>query len=299
MTDGQHPEAHARVAFQGEAGAFSEEAVLQHDPSNLPVACPTFDALFGSISEGKADYILAPIENTLAGTVSRVCDLLWTCDLTVRAEVIHPIRLCLIGCAGASLEDIRVVQSHPVALSQCENYFTAHPQIQRVAGEDTAGSLRDVVQAQDKSRAAIASCRAAALYGGSVLWQGLEDDSQNFTRFLILGPERKPATAGNKLTLLVHLAHQPGSLHRALGVFARRKMNLLKIESRPLAGSPWHYRFFLDMETPQREDFVQAALHEFSKEVDEVRLLGWYRAAAQPAGSRDGSSLPREHGAQR
>lgn len=280
MSQGLEP---IRVAFQGERGAFSEEAALRLlGPAADTVPRPTFDSLFRAVSQNVATAILAPIENSLAGTIARVCDLLWDCPLTVQAEVIHPIRHCLIGAPGATLQNIRSVQSHPAALAQCENYFQEHPNVQRVATEDTAGSVRDIVLRGDPTLAAIASRRAAEIYGGVVLQEGLEDDPQNFTRFLLLGPQAKTPAGANKMTLLLQLPHRPGTLHRALEVFSRRKMNLLKIESRPQVGRPWHYRFFLDVETPQDTEYVQATLDELRKETEEMRLLGWYRAAETP-----------------
>jgi prephenate dehydratase len=157
-----------------------------------------------------------------------------------------------------------------------------HPQITRVAADDTAGSVRQIVAARDASHAAIASRRAAALHGGAVLLEGLEDDPQNFTRFLLLAPRTHQPAAANKLTVLLHLAHRPGTLHRALEVVARARMNLLKIESRPLVGTPWHYRFFLDIQTPPDRAAVDLALDALRKEAEEMRILGWYRAAGTP-----------------
>lgn len=276
-------ESFPRVAFQGEPGAFSEEAALRLLGSTVEtVPRASFDALFSAVEEHAADAILAPIENTLAGTIVPVCDMLWNCRLRIHAEAVHPVRLCLIGAPGATIQNIHSIQSHPAALAQCENYFRAHPQIQRIAAEDTAGSVRALMQQSDPLRAALASRRAAELYGAVVLWEGIEDDPQNFTRFLLLAPKVQALTPGNKLTLLVHLAHRPGSLHRALHVLVARQMNLLKIESRPLLGSPWHYRFFLDVETPPDSDFVQNTLREMARETEEVRNLGWYRAAEMP-----------------
>lgn len=273
-----------RIAFQGEPGAFSEEAAIALlGEAVQTVPRPTFDSLFAAIHDGAAEAILAPIENSLAGTIPRVCDLLWDCELSVQAETVHPIRHCLIGAPGATLQSIRSVQSHPAALAQCENYFLMHPQITRIAADDTAGSVRQIVEARDVSVAAIASRRAATLHGGVVLREALEDDPQNYTRFLLLAPRNQQPAGANKLTVLLHLAHRPGTLHRALDIFARAQMNLLKIESRPLVGRPWHYRFFLDVQTPPERAAVDAALDALRKETEEMRILGWYRAAAVPA----------------
>lgn len=272
----------ARVAFQGEPGAFSEEAarnLLGPDVKTIP--CPTFEALFGATARGTAEAILAPIENTLAGTIARACDLLWDSALFIQAETIHRVRHCLIGARGATLQMIRSVQSHPAALAQCENFFAMHPLVKRIAGEDTAGSVRDMMAQGDPSYAAIASRRAAEIYGAQVMLEDIEDNPENYTRFLLLAAEISGIAGADKMTLLLELAHRPGSLHRALAVFSNRGMNLLKIESRPLVGKPWHYRFFLDVETPQDALVMQSALRELEGECEALRLLGWYRAAAR------------------
>lgn len=280
-----------RVAFQGEPGAFSEEAaliLLGGAIQSVPRA--TFDSLFAAIKDGSADVILAPVENTLAGSVHRCYDLLLESGLEISAEVIHRISHCLIGVPDACMENIRSVESHPVALAQCERFFAAHPGVKRVLAEDTAGSAKAVIAAGDAQRAAIASRRAAQVYGGQILAERLEDDPANFTRFLLLrDPRRAPALASvqfgdrNKLSLVLHLAHRPGSLWQALGVFARRKIDLLKIESRPLIGQPWQYRFYLDLSTSLESDAARDALHDLRGHVSEVHVLGCYAAAKTPA----------------
>ena len=280
-----------RIAFQGEPGAFSEEAaviLLGDGIETVPRA--TFDSLFAAIAGGSADLILAPVENTLAGSVHRCYDLLLESGLEISAEVIHRISHCLIGVPGARMENIRSVESHPVALAQCERFFAAHAEIKRVVAEDTAGSAKAVIASGDPQRAAIASRRAAQVYGGQILTEHLEDDSANFTRFLLLrDPRKAPAFPiaqfgdRNKLSLVIHLAHRPGSLWQALGVFARRKIDLLKIESRPLVGQPWEYRFYLDLSTSLESAVTQEALSDLRGHVAEVHLLGCYAAAKTPA----------------
>ena len=280
-----------RVAFQGEPGAFSEEAaliLLGDGIETVPRA--TFDSLFAAINDGSADVILAPVENTLAGSVHRCYDLLLESGLEISAEVIHHISHCLIGVSGARMENIRSVESHPVALAQCERFFVAHPEIKRVVAEDTAGSAKAVIATGDPRRAAIASRRAAQVYGGQILAEHLEDDPANFTRFLLLRDPRRSTSlhtkqfgGRNKLSLVVHLAHRPGSLWQALGVFARRKIDLLKIESRPLVGQPWEYRFYLDLSTSLESDEAKEALHDLRGHVAEVHVLGCYAAAKTPA----------------
>ena len=252
----------ARVAFQGERGAFSEEAAVKLLGEEIAlVPRPTFEAAFNAIHDGLADYILAPIENSLAGWVHRSFDLLVDSRLNILAEVIIPISHNLIAAPGATFENIAIVESHPVALAQCEQFFSAHPRLKRIATEDTAGSVREVVRAGDRTRAAIAGRRAAEIYGGAILKEHLEDNQENYTRFLLLSEGSdlpagmaapKESSASDKLLLVFQLDHRPGALYHALEPFARRDLNLMKIESRPVHGRPWQYRFYLDLQASRR-----------------------------------------------
>lgn len=279
-----------RVAFQGAHGAFSEEAAIRLLGRRITcVPRPTFESLFDAIEEGAADLLLAPLENSLAGSVQRSYDLLLESSLHIVGEVVIPIRHHLIGVPGASLEQIRIVQSHPVALAQCEKFFRAHPRIRRVAAEDTAESVREIVAAGDPARAAIASAHAAAVYGGVILARGLEDHRENYTRFVLLAASPTPARGANKLSLVLRLAHRPGALWRALGPFARRGVNLLKIESRPIPGRPWQYHFYLDLRGSLAQPRVRAALQDLKKIAAALRVLGCYRAAALPYSRKKGA----------
>ncbi|MDE3170078.1 MAG: prephenate dehydratase [Acidobacteriota bacterium] len=275
------------MAFQGERGAFSEQAAMQLLGESIElVPRPTFEAAFAAIDEGRADLILAPIENSLAGSVHRSFDLLVDSGLSILAEEIIPIAHNLIGVPGSKFEDIAVVESHPVALAQCEKFFTEHPRLKRIATEDTAGSVRDVIRAGDKSRAAIAGSLAAKIYGGAILREHLEDNRENYTRFLLLAKTSNEAARSspgnaNKLSLVFQLDHRPGALYHALEPFARRNLNLLKIESRPVHGQPWQYRFYLDLQASRRDPAVAAALEELETLVVGLRILGSYPAAAR------------------
>src|SRR5438094_8277873 len=183
-----------RVAFQGEAGAFSEAAAIQLlGDSIAPVPRPTFEAAFAAISEGAAEAFLAPVENSLAGSVVRVFDLLLESRLAIVAETILPIEMQLIAVPGSSLADVRSVASHPMALAQCEHFFAAHPQWKRVPAEDTAGSVREALARGDKSCAALAGRPAAEYYHGVILAEGIQDNAENFTRFVLLFPEKEAA----------------------------------------------------------------------------------------------------------
>jgi prephenate dehydratase len=272
-----------RVAFQGEPGAFSEAAAFQLlGDSITTVPRATFDATFAAIKDGAADALLVPVENSLAGSVVRVFDLLLESSLQIVSETILPIEHHLIGCPGASLADIRAVASHPMALAQCERLFNDHPSWKRVPAEDTAGSVREVLARQDKSLAAIAGQRAADHYRGVILAKSVQDNAENFTRFFLLVPEsgaaaQAPANA-HKMSIAMRLAHRPGALLASLEPFARHEVNLLKIESRPIHGRPWEYQFFLDVES-DRPGRLEQALSEVRAATAELRVLGRYPAA--------------------
>ena len=270
----------SRIAFQGERGAFSEEAAVKLLGEDIElVPRPTFEALYSSTQEGLADYVLAPIENSLAGSVHRSYDLLVSSGLHIQAEVVIPIVHNLIGIPGATFERITQVSSHPVALAQCERFFASHPSIKRVATDDTAGSVREVMSADDPTRAGIASRRAAKVYGGVILREHLEDHPENYTRFLLLATSADVPENADKLSLVLHLAHKPGSLCSALGVFARRNLNLMKIESRPIPGTPWSYCFYLDLQASLRNPDTLAALQDLKQYADSVKILGCYPQA--------------------
>jgi prephenate dehydratase len=176
-----------RVAFQGERGAFSEEAAIKLLGADIElVPRPTFVELFGSIDEGLADYALAPVENSLAGGVTPCLDLLNKSSLQICGEVTIHIAQNLIGCPGTSLTEIESVASHPVALAQCKQFFVDHPNLKPVVADDTAGSVAHVMASGDRTLAAIASKRAAEIYGASIIQQDIQDNEQNYTRFLLL-----------------------------------------------------------------------------------------------------------------
>ncbi len=309
-----------RVAFQGEPGAFSEAAAIQLlGPAITTVPRATFDSAFRAVGEGQADALLAPVENSLAGSVVRVYDLLLESNLGIVAETILPIEHHLIGCPGSSLSGIRSVASHPMALAQCEQFFVAHPDLRRIPAEDTAGSVREVLAKGDTHAAAIAGRRAAERYGGVILASDIQDGVENFTRFVLLVPiqgdgtthARTPdsATASSpgvadimvelrdrqmelqnppsvlKMCLALRLAHRPGALLAALEPFSRLGVNLLKIESRPIHGRPWEYQFFLDVEA-EDTDRLKAALDEVKGATSDLRVLGLYAVARSFSGKK-------------
>jgi prephenate dehydratase len=272
-----------RVAFQGEPGAFSEAAAVQLLGESIhTVPRPTFDATFRAIAEGVADALLLPLENTLAGSVVRVYDLLLESPLEICGETILPIEHHLIACPGSTLDRLRSVASHPMALAQCERFFESHPHLKRVPAEDTAGSVREMMAHKDNSCAAIAGRRAAQHYGAVILRESIQDNAENFTRFVLLLPPDQamqfcqPGAA--KVSLAMRLAHKPGALLASLEPFARHGVNLLKIESRPIHGKPFEYQFYLDVEAV-RQDALEQALKEARRATSELRVLGRFAPA--------------------
>jgi prephenate dehydratase len=272
-----------KVAIQGELGAFSHEAALRALGDAVEVVPrPSFEALFASVVDGEADRAIVPIENSLAGSIHENYDRLKSGPLHIVGETQLRIRQCLIGRPGATLASLRRVASHPVALAQCRRFFAEHPQIEPVPAYDTAGSVQDLLKAGPLTGGAIASRLAAEIYGGQVLLEGIEDDPQNYTRFLVLAREPGPAEEASKTSLVFVLENVPGALHRAVGVFASRGADLCKIESRPLPGLPWEYAFYLDVLGDPR-GAAGEAIEELRRMARELRVLGSYPEGVRKA----------------
>jgi prephenate dehydratase len=274
-----------RVAIQGERGAFSHQAALALvGPDAAVVFTPSFDALFEALAGGAAERALVPIENSLHGSIHENYDRLKQGAAHVVGEHVLPVRQCLIVRPGTGLADVGRVASHPVALAQCRRFFATHPGIEAVVAADTAGSVRLLMAGELPADAAIASALAAREYGASVLQAGVEDDPRSFTRFLLLAREPLVESGADKTSLVLTLPDRPGALHRALGVFASRGIDLSKIESRPLPGRPFEYAFYLDVIGDPRGACGEA-LAELRGLASELRVLGSYRAAReQPPG---------------
>ncbi len=268
-----------RIAIQGELGSFSHEAALRMQPNGVVVPCGRSVEVFDRLEQGSVDAAVVPIENSLAGSVAEHLDLLLARKTFIHQEFYLRIRHNLIASPGVKLAAVRRVFSHPVALDQCRNFLAARPDIQPVPFYDTAGSVRHVIEQKSRDAAAIASRRAAAQYGGRVLLTGVEDDRQNFTRFLLINRSKKIGKDANKTSISFALKNVPGVLFKALSVFALRDIDLSKIESRPMRGRPWEYVFFVDLLRGQDEATANALRH--LEEIAEfVKVLGVY-----PAGS--------------
>lgn len=274
------------VAFQGERGAFSSEAARKLLGEQIELlACESFEQMFAAVEHGGSQYCLAPIENSLYGSVHQNYDLLLQHNLRIVGEVNLRIVHNLIAAPGATLETIQKVYSHPVALGQCLRFFAAHPAMKATAAYDTAGSVKMIMQSREVGAAAIASIAAAEVYEAEVLLRGIEDDRQNFTRFLLLAhadASAEPSVTADKTSIVFRLENRTGALFRAMAVFALRDIDLSKIESRPLGGHPWEYTFYLDFAGNVAEPRVQHALAHLGEFAHHIKVLGCYQRAALP-----------------
>lgn len=267
------------VAFQGEEGANSHEAIYQvFGPEVNVLPCRTFEAIFEAVESGKADYGALPVENSTAGSISQAFDLLLDHDLNIWQEAHFRVRHCLLANPGTRMEDVRYVYSHPQALAQCERYLSNRNLEARVA-YDTAGSAKDLAATPQPNAAVIASRLAAKLYGLDILDMDIEDLQFNYTRFFILGGKEPPRAARNKTSVVFAVRHAPGSLYGALGEFAEKGINLSKLESRPRRNRPWHYVFYLDFEGHWQDPSCRRALVGLLHKSAFVKLLGSYPAA--------------------
>ena len=278
-----------KIAFQGERGAFSQEAARQLLGPRVDVLpCQRFEDLFLCLKDGRASGAVVPIENTLAGSVHENYDHLVNYEFPIVAETSVRIVHNLIALKGVKFSQIRRVFSHPVALNQCLDFFARNPQIERVPFYDTAGSIKMLAEEGLTDAAGIASSVAAEIYGARVLRRSIESDRQNFTRFFLLRtPEyaRRHKLRPNprttwKTSLVFSVRNIPGSLFRALSAFALRDLNLIKIESRPLRGKPWEYLFYVDLLVRSDDPNAVNALRHLEELADFLRVLGCYPKGA-------------------
>lgn len=263
------------MAFQGERGAFSDEAVILHfgaDTESVPFR--TFADVFRAVASGQVDLGLVPVENSIAGGINEVYDLMRRYDLYVRGERVLPVRHCLLALPGQSLAEIRRVYSHPAALEQCEGWLR-EAGVEAVAQYDTAGSARLVAEQQLRGVGAVASHRAAEIYGLAVLAEDIQDVKDNYTRFVVLGRDPAPRQEGpSKTALVMSTAHTPGALYRCLGALANRGINVLHLESRPARNRPWEYVFYLDLDGHRDDPVVAEALAEMAAHTGFLKVLG-------------------------
>jgi prephenate dehydratase len=270
------------AAYQGTRGSNSEDAcidLLGQAAKLMPRT--TLEEVFKAVSRGEARCGVVPIENTLAGSIHACYDLLFENDLTIIGETVRHILFQLIAPPGVGLNDVRKALSHPVALAQCEKFFRQHPQIQPVPVYDTAGAVEIVIKQEDRDAAAVATRRAAEVYGGVILAEAIQDHLENYTRFLLITPSDSRSTSAKtgsdyKTTIVFSVGNAPGALYHSLRPFAERRIDLAKIESRPLRGSPFEYLFYLDLIGPADSTPIADALAELRAQAKSVRVLGTY-----------------------
>ena len=267
------------VAYQGEAGAYSEAGVIALFPEADHRALPSIRAVFESVEVGRASWGLVPMDNSQAGSINETYDLFLRHGLHLVAETIVRVDHCLLALPGTSIDDIREVSSHPQAIAQSEEFLSALEATVR-AEYNTAGAAKQVAEKRLENTAAIASRRAAELYGLEVLAEGIQTYPDNYTRFGALSRNPSPLGTPNKSSLVFGVGHVSGSLYRCLGALAERHLNLTKLESRPRPGRPWEYVFYADVESAADEPTMIEALAELSQHATFTRLLGTYAGAA-------------------
>jgi len=269
-----------RIAFQGEPGAYSEAAALAFDPSAEPMACPSFEAVFQAVSDGSAARGILPMENTIGGSIHRNFDLLVEHELPIVGEVQLKVDHCLLALPGVRLEDVRVVHSHPQALAQCERFLQGLKGVEIAAVYDTAGGAKLIREQGLRADAAIASARAAEVFGLEILRRGIQDFDTNITRFFVVA-RNAAAEGADKTSIVFALPSEPGSLFRALSVFALRGIDLTKLESRPIRGRAWEYMFYADLAVSRDDVRCGRALVNLAEFAKWVRTLGTYKAARE------------------
>lgn len=273
-----------RIAFQGIAGAYSEEAIRQFfGTAAETVPCKTFAEIFRAVEARSADYGMLPVENSVAGSVNEAYDLLVEHDLRIHAEVMLRVRHMLLAPSGTSLSEIVSVRSHPQALAQCQRYLSRHG-FAAEAAEDTAKAAHDLAARPEPGVAAIASELAGTLAGIEVIDRGIEDFPFNYTRFFVLALDDPPRAQRSKTSLVFTTPHRPGALYECLGEFAKRRISLSKIESRPRLNKPWQYIFYLDFEGHCQDPQCEAAMMALLRRSSFVKMLGSYPAATLPQG---------------
>ena len=267
----------ARVVYQGVPGAYSEQAAQRYFPEAASLApVRTWEDAMKAISICDADYAVLPIENSTAGTVNGVYDLLAFYDNYIVGEICLKVEHALLGLPGASLSDIRVVYSHPQGLMQCARFLNRHPDWRRVSLNNTALSAKKVREDGDISQAAIASAAAAQLYGLSILQEGVNYSEANTTRFIVVAGQKVFTRQAGKVSICFELPHESGSLYSILSHFIYNDLNMTKIESCPIAGKNWEYRFFVDFEGNLSDTTVMGALRGIMEEVSYFKILGNY-----------------------
>jgi prephenate dehydratase len=264
------------IAYQGEPGAFSEAAARRIDPDAPLTPCRSFDEVFDAVQAGRAAYGVLPIENSIGGSIHRNYDLLLERTLPIVGEVELPVIHHLLALPGATLDGLRRVYSHPQGLAQCERFLRTLTKVEIIATYDTAGSAKMVADGGLMDAGAIASARAGDVFGLTSLAASVQDFDDNITRFLVVGGTPLPNRVADKTSIVFTLPNEPGSLFKALSVFALRGISLTKLESRPIQGRPWEYLFYVDLAAARDEVHCTRALAHLAEFAPMLRTLGTY-----------------------
>jgi prephenate dehydratase len=265
-----------RIAYQGEPGAYSEAAALRFSDHADLIACEAFDDVFRAVETGRATHGILPVENSIGGSIHRNYDLLLEHELPIVGEVELPIRHHLLALPGTPIDEVQRIYSHPQALAQCERFLRTLKGIDIIATYDTAGSAKMVADEHLEDAAAIASARAGEIFGLTALASSIQDFDDNITRFLVIGARQLHHAVPDKTSIVFSLPNEPGSLFKALSVFALRGVDLTKLESRPIPGRPWEYLFYVDLAAARDEVTCSRALAHLAEFAPMLRTLGSY-----------------------
>ena len=264
-----------RVAFQGERGAFSEDAVLRFFGEVEQVPCRSLPVVFEAVAEDKAEHGVVPVENSQAGSINETYDLLLKHDLNIYGEIALEVNHCLMAPPGETLDSVKTVYSHPQALAQCEQFLrTLGAEI--APTYDTAGSAKLIREKGLVNCAAVASKRVAEIYGMQVLAEDIQTIRDNYTKFFVVSKQRAQYADANKTSLVFATKNAPGALYHCLGAFATRGTNLTKLESRPSRDRPWEYFFYVDLEGHMEDDICREALEDLREKTSFLKILGSY-----------------------
>lgn len=267
-----------KVSFQGERGAYSEDAAISFFGNTVEtVPLSTFTEVVEATENGKTDYSVLPVENSLEGSVGESYDLLFSTTLNVVGEIYYRVRHCLIGFD--KIQNIDTVYSHPQALGQCRKFIQRY-KLKMVPAYDTAGSVKIIKELNKKNISCIASKRASEIYGVPTIIEGIEDNTNNYTRFLVLSKTK--ASQGDKTSIIFSVKHEAGTLYNILREFNEYKINLTKIESRPNKSTPWEYNFYVDFDGSQEEPKIAELLKKINKNSLFLKVLGSYKKAKLP-----------------
>lgn len=268
------------VAIQGQSASFHDIVADRYfSQDSGRVYCETFEKVFDALEDGRANYGICAIENSLTGSINQVYDLLLERDMHIIGEAYLKVDQCLITLPGAQLSEITEVYSHPVALTQCRAYLDKYlPNARRLEYHDTAGSVTFIKRQNDPSIAAIAAAGAATLHEMSILSASIESNHDSHTRFIVIAPDAATNEQTNKTSLVLRTGHHPGALYQALGAFAQESVNLTKLQSRPIPSEPWKYMFYIDILAGAEETSMQNALSQLKTQDCQYTVLGSYTA---------------------